>query len=118
MYKLVLILIGILVVYGIFAFQNPFNNAKVTVIRGMVAVFSGWIMVILTSLLISKIDMSSISTAIEITKFQEMDNARKLGALFFGWVYPLIFIELVWLSVFLFRYCKKNDYINSKILKS
>lgn len=62
--------------------------------------------------------MSSVSTAIEITKLQEIDDARKLGALFFGWAYPLIFIELIWLSAFLFRYCKKNNYINIKTLKS
>lgn len=117
MYKFVLILIEILVVYGIFAFQNPFNNAKVTAIRGMIAVLVGWVMVILTSILVSKIDMSAVSTTIELTDLQEKANASKLGALFFGWVYPLIIVEVIWLTVFLFRFCKKNNYFNFKMLK-
>jgi heme/copper-type cytochrome/quinol oxidase subunit 2 len=117
MYKIVLILIELLVIYGIFAFQNPFNNAKVTIIRGVMAVIIGWVMVILTSMFMSQIDMSATQAAIDLADLQEKENARKLGALFFGWAYPLIFIEMIWLSVFIFRYFKKNDSINIKTLK-
>ncbi len=107
-----------LVVYGIFAFQNPFNNAKITAIRGVIAVVMGWVVVILTSLLVSKIDMSTVSAAIELADLQARDNARMLRALFFGWAYPLIFIELIWATVFLYRYSKKNNYLNFRMLKS
>jgi hypothetical protein len=82
MYKVSLINIEMLVVYGIFAFQNPFNNAKVTVVRGCIAVAVGWIMVILTSLLISKVELSVKSASIELSQLEEKDTAKTLGQYF------------------------------------
>lgn len=82
MYKVLLIITEMLVVYGIFAFQNPFNNAKVTVVRGCIAVAVGWIMVILTSLLISKVELSVISASIEFSQLEEKDTAKNLGAIY------------------------------------
>lgn len=119
MYKIVLIIIGMLVVYGIFAFQNPFNNSKITALRGIVAVLVGWILVILTSLLVNNMDMSAVHTATELATLEEKNSARMMGALFFGWAYPLIFIELVWGGVYLFRYWRDRNNIRSdKMLKS
>jgi len=80
-----------LVLYGIFAFQNPFNNAKVTAFRGVVAVLVGW---------------------------AKINNSRMLGALSFGWAYALIFIELIWGAVYLLRYVKDKNNFNSKLIKS
>jgi len=118
MYKVALILIELLVIYGIFAFQNPFNNAKITAIRGLIAIIVGWAMVILTSLLISKVDMSALTTATEINNLQEKNTARMMGAMFFGWAYPLIFIELVWGSAYLYRYCKDKDFKSFRTLSA
>lgn len=119
MSKLVLIIIGMLAVYGIFAFQNPFNNAKVTALRGIFAVLLGWVMIILISMLVNNVDMSAVHTAAELATLEEKNGARMMGALFFGWAYPLIFVELVWGGVYLFRYWKDRNNLNSdKLLKS
>jgi hypothetical protein len=102
-----------LVVYGIFVFQSPFNN----VLGGCIAVAVGWIIVILTSLQISKVELSAITLTIELSQLEEKDTAKNLGALFFGWVYPLILIELIWCVHYLFYYCKDKNYIPLMLLK-
>ena len=117
MVKFVFILVGILVIYGVFAFQNPFNNAKITAVRAMLAIVVGWVVVILTSIVIGQIDMSAMQATIDLADIQETNKARKLGALFFGWAYPLIFIELIWFSVLISRYVKNKNSINLKTLK-
>lgn len=116
MYKIALIIIALLVIYGIFAFQNPFNNAKVTASRGTIAVLIGWVMVILASLLINKVDLSAVTTASEVLALEENNGARMMGAIFFGWAYPLIIIELIWGGVYLVRYFKDKNFSKVKIL--
>jgi len=118
MYKLVLIIIGMLVVYGVFAFQNPFNNAKVTAIRGAVAILVGWVMVTLISHLVNNAELSAVSASTQIQAIEEENSARMRGALFFGWAYPFIFIELIWGGVYLFRHYKEKVNFGSKLLKS
>ena len=118
MYKIVLIIIGVLVLYGIFAFQNPFNNAKVTAIRGVVAILVGWAMVILISLLANNMEAATVTTASEILALEEQNKARMMGALSFGWAYPLIFVELIWGAVYLTRFYKDKNNLNTKLLKS
>lgn len=118
MNKFALIIIGMLVVYGIFAFQNPFNNAKVTAVRGIIAILVGWAVVILTSLLVNNVEMSAVSAANDILALEEKNSSRMMGALYFGWAYPLIFIELVWGAVYLIRFFQNKSNINTKMLKS
>lgn len=116
MYKLALIAIGLLVIFGIFAFQNRFDNAKTTAVRGVIAIVVGWAIVILASLLVNKADLSVVTAAADILAIEEKNGARMLGAMFFGWAYPLIFVELIWGSVYLYRYCKQKNFFNSKLL--
>ena len=115
MFKFALIVIALLVIYGVFAFQNQFNNAKVTAIRGGTAILVGWVIVILASLLVSKVDISALTTAAEIATQEENNTARMRGAVFFGWAYPLILIELIWGGVYFLRFCREKNILISKL---
>lgn len=95
-YKYAIELVEIAVVYLIFAHGNRFDNAKNTAWRAFGAVIVGWQLVFVSSMLITDIDLMLARSQEEMIRISNGDGARHIGALLLGWIYPLVWIGIIW----------------------
>ena len=96
-YKFAIELVEIAVVYLIFAHGNRFDNAKNTAWRAFGAVIVGWQLVFVSSMLITDIDLMLARSQEEMIRISNGDGARHIGALLLGWIYPLVWIGMIWM---------------------
>jgi len=95
-YKNIVIVVGILLPYFVFAYRNRFNNATLTLSRAVGAVIIGWAYMLVSTLLITDIDLKLAKTEQEIQLVSSGDGAKHAAALLVGWFPPLLLVIVYW----------------------
>ncbi|MDO8587157.1 MAG: hypothetical protein Q7T82_08970 [Armatimonadota bacterium] len=95
-YKILIVAVGILLPYFLFAYRNRFNNINLTLGRAGIAVIVGWAFILFSTLLVTDIDLKLARTEREIQAICDGDGGRNVGALLFGWFYPFAMVIFYW----------------------
>jgi hypothetical protein len=94
------------VVWAVFAYRNPFHNAKTTAIRTFAAIGVGWVLIIASTLTITEVDLRLASTPVELERVTSGDGARHVFAVLLGWVCPAIWVGIIWCAVRILRFAR------------
>ena len=108
-YKLILLALLVLLPYMIFIYRNKFDNAKRTILRAVLAIFSGWVFLLISRVIIVALDLLLANSPDRIQDIYDGDGAKNVTVLLFWWVIPSVLVLIFWLfhkSVNLIKGCR------------
>lgn len=96
-YKEVLLVVILVILWLIFAYGNRFDDWKRTALRALIAIVVGWVVILITTLAITEIDLALATTIEEKMEISRGDGGRHTGALLLGWAYASVPVGLMWM---------------------
>jgi len=95
-YKEVLLVIILVILWFIFAYGNRFDNWKKTAVRATIAIFVGWVVILVSTLAVTRIDLKLATTMDEKLRISAGDGAKHTFALLFGWAFAAVPVGIMW----------------------
>jgi len=95
-YKEVLLVVDLAIMWFLFAYRNRFDNWKRTALRALIAIVVGWVVILITTLAITEIDLALATTIEEKMEISRGDGGRHTGALVLGWAFAAVPVGLMW----------------------